>query len=335
MMILRFLILWVLIGIGVQARAADSASILLYHRFAENDLPSTSVRLEQLDAHINTLRETGAQVLPLAQIVEAFEKDIPLPDRAVALSVDDAFLSAYTIAWPRWRDAGYSFTLFVATEAVDRKLPGYMTWDQIRELRDAGVTIGSQTTSHPHLPQVSDKKLAEELAYSNRRFKEELGHRPNLIAYPYGEAGVREWRAAKAAGFKAGFGQHSGVAHGAEDRFYLPRFSLNEQYGDVARVKLVSGARPIPVTDWSPADPVLTNTNPPPFGFTLTDPKIKGDRLSCYMSHGIQPVVSLLGNSRVEIRSPDPLPAGRTRLNCTLPGREGRWHWVGRQFFAK
>ncbi|GAB6052517.1 polysaccharide deacetylase family protein [Magnetospira thiophila] len=333
-MVWRFGIFILGLLLAAPVGAADSASILLYHRFAETAHPSTSVRLEQLEAHIQVLRDEGARVMPLPEIIAAFESETPLPDRAVAITVDDAFLSAYRVAWPRWRAAGLTFTLFVATQSVDLGLPDYMTWDQIRELRDAGVTIGSQTARHPHLPAISDAALAEELAHSNRRFVEELGQPPALIAYPYGEAGLREWQAARAAGFQAGFGQHSGVAHGTEDRFYLPRFALNEQFGDADRVRLVSAARPLAVKDWSPTDPVLHGPNPPPIGFTVSDPPQNLSALACYSSHADDLKISILGQSRVEIRTATALPRGRTRLSCTLPTANGRWRWVGRQILV-
>jgi peptidoglycan/xylan/chitin deacetylase (PgdA/CDA1 family) len=62
-----------------------------------------------------------------------------------------------------------------------------MSWDQIRELQAAGVTIGSQTSTHPHMHQISIEQSKSEIAESNARFIAELGLRPNLFAYPYGE----------------------------------------------------------------------------------------------------------------------------------------------------
>jgi hypothetical protein len=41
-----------------------------------------------------------------------------------------------------------------------------------------------------------------------------------------------------------------------------------------------------------------------------------------------------IGADRIEIRFAEPLPAGRMRINCTAPAMEGRWHWLGLQFFV-
>jgi hypothetical protein len=37
---------------------------------------------------------------------------------------------------------------------------------------------------------------------------------------------------------------------------------------------------------------------------------------------------------RAEVRFPGPLPSGRARVNCTMPGPDGRWRWFGKQFLV-
>ena len=127
-----------------------------------------------------------------------------------------------------------------------------MSWDQIRELKDAGVTIGSQTTSHPHMTTLDRQALKRELAESNQRFVEELKERPTLFAYPYGEYSLMVRKAVADAGFEAAFGQHSGVAYRGMDILTLPRFTLNERYGGIDRFRLVTNALPLPVSDILP-----------------------------------------------------------------------------------
>ena len=67
------------------------------------------------------------------------------------------------------------FTLFVSTDVIDNNFSNYMNWDQIRELVDNGVLVGSQTKSHPHLHRLSSKQILNEIQYSNKRFIKELG----------------------------------------------------------------------------------------------------------------------------------------------------------------
>lgn len=316
---------------ALPAAAADSAVVVMYHRFDEPAFASTNTRIEQLEAHIAELKDGGYAVLPLGEIVAALKTGAPLPDKAVAVTIDDAYLSVYKVAWPRFKAANIPVTLFLATDEVDANDGHHMTWDQIREAQSQGMTIGSQTASHPHMGAISAEHIAADLAKSNTRFVAELGQRPELFAYPYGEAALPAMEKLKEAGFSVAFGQHSGVAFRGADMMYLPRFAFNESFGDVNRFRQAVRALPLMAAEVTPYDPVLKE-NPPPFGFTVAgDAEI--DRLECYTSHEGRMTVERLGR-RIEARAQRPFPAGRARINCTLPAEGGRWRWFGYQYWT-
>jgi peptidoglycan/xylan/chitin deacetylase (PgdA/CDA1 family) len=318
------------------AVAADSASVVIYHRFGDERYPATNIRLDQLDEHIREYTSGKYTVMPLEEIMAAIEKGTPLPDHAVAITIDDAFRSVYTEGWPRLRKAGLPFTLFVATEPVGSGLPDYMTWDQVREMRDAGVTIGAHSHTHLHMVDATLRTDHADIEASNRIFKRELGKIPSLFAYPYGEADLAIMNMIKEVGYTAGFGQHSGALDASLPRYYLPRFPLNEAYGTLDRLRLALNALPLPVSDVTPTDPLVpAGGNPPAVGFTLGASLGKADRLACYHSHGGKTRLERVGEHRVEVRLDAPFPAGRSRINCTLPGPAGRWYWYGTQFYVK
>ena len=112
--------------------AADSAVVLMYHRFGESRYPSTNVTIEQFESHLAEIIEGGYTVLPLPELIKSVREGRPLADKTVAISIDDAFLSVYREAWPRFKKAGVPVTLFVATDPIDDGTGGYMNWDQIR-----------------------------------------------------------------------------------------------------------------------------------------------------------------------------------------------------------
>ena len=185
--LLPLILAGIILGAMSVARAADHATILMYHRFGEDRYPSTNVRIEQFEEHLEILASGPYNVWPLEQIVDHLLTGKPLPDRTVAITIDDAYLSVFEEAFPRLRDRGFHATLFVATRPVDRNLGGYMSWKQLREWQAAGFGIGSQTQTHPHMHRLSIEANREELRISNERFLAELGIRPTLFAYPYGE----------------------------------------------------------------------------------------------------------------------------------------------------
>jgi peptidoglycan/xylan/chitin deacetylase (PgdA/CDA1 family) len=317
------------------AAAESSAVVLMYHRFGDARHPSTNIRLDQFEEHLRELSSGKYKVLHLTEIAAAIREKRPLPDRAVGLSIDDGFLSIYREAWPRLRAAGIPFTLFVATNDIDRRLPDFMTWDQLRELVKAGATIGAHSASHPHMPMLTTEQNRAELAKSNARLRAELGKQPELFAYPYGEFRSSLRDLVVEAGYVAAFGQHSGVLHAEGDIYYLPRFAMAEAYGDMTRVRQALNALPLVVADVSPQDPFLGATNnPPTFGFTVKGDAVKAiDRMTCFTPQG-KAQHEVLGDRRVEIRLDRPFPPGRSRINCTAPGRDGRWHWFSAQFLV-
>ncbi len=318
------------------ASAADSAVILIYHRFGDERYPATNIRVDQFDAHIAEFTSGKYHVLPLSEIISAFASGKPLPDRAVAITIDDAFRSVYDVAWPRLRKAKLPFTLFVATRPVEQGLPDFMTWDQIRELRDGGATIGAHSDTHLHMADQTAATNRAEIAKSTEILERELGTKPTLFAYPFGEASAAVMAVVKKSGYQAAFGQQSGVADRSLPRFYLPRFPLNETYGTLERLRVALNALPLTVEDVTPQDPLVRpDANPPVFGFTLGKSVGDASRLTCYNSSGGQMQVQHIGPRRIEIRFSDPFPKGRSRVNCTLPGPGGRWQWYGTQFYVK
>ena len=311
----------------------DSATVLMYHRFGESRYPSTNISIKQFEAHLAHLAAGNYTVLKLDDIIMRLRAGELLPDRTVAITIDDAYLSVYTEAWPRLTEAGFPFTLFVASSPIDRELSAYMSWEQIRELQSSGVTIGSQTHTHPHMHRLSDEEARAEISTSNGRFIEELGLRPELFAYPYGEYSQFVIDAVKDAGFRAAFGQNSGIMHSADDQFQLPRFAFNEAYGTIDRLKLAVDGLPLKVHDLTPEDMVLT-TNPPLYGFTVSEEMSPVSQLRCFSNNHGKLDVTMLG-MRAEIRAPGPLTEPRARINCTMPAVDGRWRWFGRQFLTR
>ncbi len=318
------------------AAAADTASagsavVFAYDRFGEDQNPSISIRLDQFEAHLDELTDGDYQVLPLPKILDALRSGKPLPDRTVAITIDEASRSAYQEAWPRLKAAGLPFTLFVATDAVDRGSPAHMTWAEIRQMAAAGVTIGGLGGSIQSLVPRTAAEVAAELRRTSDRFQAELGQRPTVFAYPQGEYSLAVRKIVAEQGFVAAFGQQSGVLHAQADPWSLPRFVMNETYGSVERFQLAANALPLPVSDLTPDDPLLT-VNPPPLGFTIGESVGDSSRLACFAAGQGRTVLERIADDRVEVRIKDPFPPGRARVNCTLPTTDGRWRWLGVQF---
>jgi peptidoglycan/xylan/chitin deacetylase (PgdA/CDA1 family) len=315
------------------AKAADSAVILTYYRFGEDKFANTNIKLAEFDAHLKELTSGRYNVAPLLDVLSAIRDGKSLPDRTIAITMDDGFASVYAEAWPRLRAAKLPFTIFVATASIDAKAKGMMSWTQLRELAKAGVTIGAQTASHLHMVEADAARNRDELARSNARIAAEIGTAPVLFSYPYGEASRSVMRQVKEAGYKFAFGQYSGVANPTMDDFFIPRFGVNDASGNLDRFRTVVNALPLKVADVAPADPLIIKPNPPSFGFTVTQDVDHVRSLNCFLANGSRIRTERL-DMRIEARFARPLAQGRTRLNCTMPGGDGRVRWFGTSFYV-
>ncbi len=318
---------------------ADSAVIFAYQRFADDLYPANNTPVEMLEAQIAELSGGAYDVRPVPEIVAALFEGRTLGDRTIGITVDDAFLSFYEVAWPRLKRARLPVTLFVSTDAVDRGLRDYMSWDQIRELRVTGVTIGAHTASHLRMPLASANQIRQEMDKSIARFEAELGERPTLFSYPYGEMSAAARQVVSEYGFKAAFGHQSGPMHASSDRYLLPRFPLNERYGVSDEFRLRANTLALPVQNLEPADPFLTGTRPPVISFTIAAAAGPTGALRCYHStdessepRAIEPKAT--GERRYEIHLDRPMKPGSWRVNCTIPVDVGHWRWVGMQFYT-
>lgn len=309
------------------AQAAEHAIVVMYHRFGESAFPTTSIRLDQFEAHLRHLKDGGYHVMKLSDVADALKNGKELPEKAVAITIDDAYQSVYREAWPRLKAYGFPLTLFVTTKDVDGGAKVYLTWDQLREMAKAGVEIGNHSLTHPHMADLKPVDVATEFARSQQRFKDELGFAPSLMAYPYGEASLAVIEEAKKAGFPIGFGQHSGVAYIGAPLYYLPRFALNEHYGDLDRFKRTVDALPLVVASIEPADPA-PRPSPGKFVLTLKDEPPKG--LHCFTADGTPATIESEGR-KATVTLPKAFLQGRGRLSCTAPAGNSRWRWFGHQ----
>ncbi len=321
------------ISISQATNIKNSATVFMYHKFGVSKYPSTSVTIDQLESHINELKNGKYNILSLNFIVDTIINDGNLPDNSIGISVDDADKSFFEIGWPMFKQNDIPVTLFVTTGTIANNNKSYLNWNQIRKLKDEGVTIGAHSHTHAHMPDLSIDEIIQEIEVSNKIFLKELGEIPTLFAFPYGETSSEIIEIIKDYKFKVAFGQHSGVINETSNMYYLPRFSLNEKYGEIDRVKFASSSKGLGVYDFIPVNPTIKE-NPPFIGFSLLDEKLSNS-LNCFIfdMKGQVEKEMYKFNERVEIRLSRELSKGRSRINCTAKDSKGNWRWFGHQFY--
>ena len=324
---------FVLISFAQASNIKNSATVFMYHKFGVSKYPSTSVTIDQLESHINEILKEKYNILSLDFIVDTIINDGVLPENTIGISIDDADKSFFEVGWPLFKANNIPVTLFVTTGTIANNNKSYLNWDQIRKLKNEGVTIGAHSHTHAHMPDLNIDDVKAEIELSNKIFLKELGEIPTLFAYPYGETSDEIIKLIKDYKFKVAFGQHSGIINETSNMYYLPRFSLNEKYGEIDRVKFAASSKGLGVYDFIPSNPTITE-NPPFIGFSLLDEKLSTS-LNCFIfdMKGQVDREIFKFNERVEIRLSRELSKGRSRINCTAKDSKGNWRWYGHQFY--
>ena len=96
------------------------------------------------------IKDNGFTVIPMQDFIAWRHGDKGIPAKSCIITIDDGYLSGYETAWPILKKFGYPFTMFIYIDYIDSGGKS-ISWDQLAEMRDAGVDIESHTYSHSHL----------------------------------------------------------------------------------------------------------------------------------------------------------------------------------------
>lgn len=227
------------------AAARVRVPFLVYHNIA---VPEAAVRAadrayyvtpDEFEAEMAALESGGFVSVSEDDVAAALRGGPALPPKPVVITFDDDRESQFANAFPALVRHRMTATFYVFTNAIGRK--GYLTWDQLKEFRDAGMRIESHSVFHPFLDKLDDDGLRKELERSKATLEEHLGIRVTSFAYPFGLHEDRVVAAVKAAGYETARTLRHSADVGPDDLFVLPGFVVT---GDSAAfAQIVAGER--------------------------------------------------------------------------------------------
>ena len=306
---------------------------IMYHRFNEFKYPSTNISMDVFKKHVELIFDANLSFYHPKKFEDEF--NLPKKEKKILLTVDDAFQSFYDNAWPYLKKNQIPFVLFVSTEPVGNN--GYMNWDQIKEIESSGFgVIGHHSHSHDYLIDKSEEIFLNDIKTSNLIFKEKLGYVPTLFSYPFGEYSgfMRDYISRN---FKIAFGQHSGIIDVNKNRYELPRFPINEKYGEIKRFKSIINYYPLEYKKLEPEEKKLSKeNNPPKFKVKFFDDQKNIENINCYSNEGDKWMKSniKLVEKELTIEFREPFLPRRGRINCSI-NDNGKWRWFGTQFIIR
>lgn len=190
--------------------------VLCYHALSPTWTANLSTTPERFERQIALLVRRGYRGATFTQAVSS-----PPPSRIAVITFDDAYRSVIELARPILDRYGLPATVFAPTDSIGSerpmRWPGIdqwlggpheheltpMSWKELQTLAHAGWEIGSHTGSHPHLTQIDDDALADELVRSKAACEQHLAKPCTSLAYPYGEVDARVIAATAQAGYSA------------------------------------------------------------------------------------------------------------------------------------
>ena len=305
----------------------------MYHRFNESKYPSTNIQMDIFKQQIEIIKYSNYKFNNPGEFEKMFST--PKIKKEILITIDDAFLSFYQEAWPFLKKNKIPFILFVSTEPVGKR--GYMSWSQIREVESEDFAfIGHHSHTHDYLINETNDQFISDIEKANKIFLKELGYIPNLFSYPFGEYS-KFMRNYVSENFKFAFGQHSGVIDLNKDKFELPRFPINEKYGELKRFKSIINYFPLEYKEIFPEEKYLSQeNNPPKFQVKFFKEQKNLDNINCYSNEGNKWEKSKtnFSNYTLTIKFREPFMPRRGRINCSL-NDNGKWRWFGIQFPIK
>jgi len=208
--------------------------IITYHSI---DVSGSSVSTSptEFKTHLAYLQRSGYQSLALRHGVRLIESAAELPDKAVIITFDDGYRNNLTHALPLLKQFGFTATIFITTGFAGNKnswpdqhrsippLP-MMTWDEIGQIREAGIDIGAHTHTHPRLSEIDIEKAQFEMERSKLELEKNLQETIDLFSYPYGDYDVDVKRAANEL-FDAAIGNRPGRLRLNSDLFAIERIN--------------------------------------------------------------------------------------------------------------
>lgn len=160
----------------------------------------------------------------------------------IAVTFDDGYQDNLTVAAPLLARWGIPFTVFVCTGAVAERKAGFLDPGQVRELAGLpGAEIGSHTITHPHLTELDDRALNEELSGSKAYLEDLLGRQIDVLSYPNGAVDRRVRNAAEHAGYRIAATSRFDVNPPGRDPLLLCRSEIWAEDDIVAFDKKIQG----------------------------------------------------------------------------------------------
>ncbi len=180
-------------------RHDDRIPVLIYHDISPGPQLSSSytVDVSLLRRELEYLQNEGYTPLTFAAAA-LLRAEGKLPEKPIILSFDDA-LPGHMHALTQLQTKRMTAIFFVNSDLLGDAT--HLSWDNVREIADAGMEIGGHTANHVHPLQLNEVGLFVEIIGDKQHIEREIGKPVTVFAYPFQERNAETDRIVEHAGY--------------------------------------------------------------------------------------------------------------------------------------
>ena len=311
----------------IKANAEESSiTVLMYHRVGDDRYPSTNISQELFKKHIEYLVEENINVLPITELSKYLKKEISLTDKTVFITIDDAYSSFFQNGFPVLKKNRLPFSIFVSSDYVSSAEESeFMSWSMLKEVSNSNGLILNHSKSHESLVGMDIQTLKKEVEQNQIEIEKKIGKQPKIFSYPYGESSKSIEEVIEMLNYEIAFSQHSAPIHMDQNKYRLPRYALNDEFGGLKRFKMIIQTRPLEIFE-SSFDDSIVNTDKLDFSF-LT--KFPSELINCFVNNSAAMIKKDKGE-KVKLYLSKLKNGVRYRINCTYIDQRGEIFWYGK-----
>lgn len=204
-----------------------SIPVLNYHSVTIDPGNVVVISPAKLLEQMKYLHDHGYNPISLTTFIGLIENEsgLTVPEKPVLLTFDDGYVDNLEEAMPILAKYDFPATLFMSPGMVDHD--GYLNWEQVEKLHEAGWDIQPHGMTHPHLPRLSAEQQALEITEARKLIEEKLGTQADVFCYPYGEYNQTTLKLLQDHGFRYAFTIEQGYTTNHQSPYLLKRLFIN------------------------------------------------------------------------------------------------------------
>jgi peptidoglycan/xylan/chitin deacetylase (PgdA/CDA1 family) len=206
--------------------------VLMYHHVSE--LPpdadvyrqDLTVSPEAFEAQLQYLDEAGYHPITLTDVYLNLMEGYPLPEKPVVLTFDDGYRDAYEVVFPKLLDRGFPATFFVLATPAHHESEDHLTWAQMTEMSEAGMSIQAHGRDHVDLRDRPYDFLVYQILGIKEAVEQHTRKAPRFFCYPSGRRDADVIKVLESADYWGAVTTEWGRTYTRENLFEMPRLRI-------------------------------------------------------------------------------------------------------------